>query len=71
MKPKGHFEINWPLVTILKAFVKISSTNLWLSDQSENRILNLILWLVGQPQIYGGNFDQDRSRDKFNILQGF
>ena len=56
------------IISILKALVKISSTNLWLADQSENRIMNLILC---QLQIYGGNFYHDRSRDKFNTLQGF
>ena len=34
----------------------ISSLNLLLIDPSEIRIQNLILWLVINPQIHGGNF---------------
>ena len=36
--------------------LKVSSKNLQLVDQSESWILKLILWLVDQPQICGGNF---------------
>ena len=37
------------LISFLHKFV-------WLADQSQNRTQNLDFWLVGQPQIHGGNF---------------
>ena len=35
MTPKGHFEINWPLVQFQKYFVKTLSTKLWTILQKE------------------------------------